>query len=70
MTGAERSAWLALYAAAWFQPTGFPPGVTSEPLRAMHAARVASRGLQVLRDLSVEVAEGRLDLPDVAEVLG
>jgi hypothetical protein len=66
---AEKHAWLALYAAALHATTGLPAGSLSRHALALHAAHVATRDLQALRDLSVEVSEGRLDMPCVVEVL-
>lgn len=69
MTAADRQAWLALYSVAWHHQTSTNyAGHVRDVVRARYAAEQASRGLQALRDLSVEVAEGRVDLPYVVEV--
>jgi hypothetical protein len=50
MTDAERTAWLALYAAAWFQPTApSAPGWVKDEHRAQYAAMQADRALEALR---------------------
>lgn len=48
MTEPERAAWLALYAAAWFQPTPTPAGVVNDAIRATAAAQQADRALIAL----------------------
>lgn len=68
MTAADRQAWLALYAVSWYQSSPLYAGQVSDAMRARYAAEQASRGLQALRDLSVEVAEGRMDIPYVVEI--
>lgn len=55
MTDPERTAWLALYAAAWFQPTGGPPGVVYLEHRAKVAADRADIALEALRAVRPDV---------------
>lgn len=55
MTDAERAAWLAIYAAAWFQPTGMPAGVIHAEDRARVAAERADAALEALRLVRPEV---------------
>lgn len=68
VTSADRQAWLALYAISWHQSSALYAGHVADALRARYAAEQANRGLQALRDLSVEVAEGRLDITNVVEI--
>jgi hypothetical protein len=55
MTDPERTAWLALYAVAWFQPTGDAPGVLSCERRAWIAAERADVALEALKRARPEV---------------
>lgn len=55
MTEPERAAWFALFAAAWFQPTGSPPGVVYLEHRAKVAADRADVALEALRAVRPEV---------------
>lgn len=55
VTDPERVAWFALYAAAWFQSTGSPPGVVYAEHRAQTAAERADAALDALRQVRPEV---------------
>ena len=69
MTATDRQAWLALYAVAWQHQTArIYGGHVTDVVRARYAAEQANRRLQALRDLSVDVAEGRVDMANVVEV--
>jgi hypothetical protein len=68
MTEPERSAWLALYAAAWFQPTGGDLGWVRDDERARWCAQQANRALAALKEIATP--EARLHSSDAAcEVL-
>lgn len=68
MTDIDRQAWLTLFGIAWHLHSSTRIGHVTDADRALQAAKQASRGLQALRDLSVEVAEGRIDLPHVTDI--
>jgi hypothetical protein len=51
----ERTAWLALYAAAWFQSTAAAPGTLLAKHRALLAAERADAALDALRSARPEV---------------
>ena len=55
MTDVDRQAWLALYAVAWFQPSGAPPGVLRAEDRARIAAERADAALETLRLVRPEI---------------
>ena len=55
MTEPERTAWLALYAVAWFQSTGAPSGVVYAEHRAKVAAERADAALEALRQSRPEI---------------
>ncbi len=68
MTTIDRQAWLTLFGIAWQFHTATRIGHVTDADRAHQAAQQANRGLQALRDLRVEVAEGRIDLPHVTDI--
>lgn len=55
MTDVDRQAWLALYAAAWFQPTAMPAGVIHAEDHARIAAERADAALEALRLVRPEI---------------
>lgn len=55
MTEGEKAVWRAVYAVAWFQPTGrVEPGVVTDDERATFAGMQAFRAVMAFRALASE----------------